>query len=134
MHPSKSKVIDENGEPLVVYHGTGAKFSVFKNKENWFTSDIQYAMQYAKLRKSNDGDNSSVMSAFLNIRNMLDGNYFPSSLLNNEAFYNKYDGWANKNPDGELDHFVVSNPNQIKSATDNNGDFDSNKSSPVSNL
>ncbi len=29
---SASKVVDENGEPMVVYHGTGSDFNVFDKK------------------------------------------------------------------------------------------------------
>lgn len=40
-----SKVVDNNGTPLVVYHGTGSKFKRFSSKKSsiggitWFTSD-----------------------------------------------------------------------------------------------
>lgn len=38
-----SKVVDENGKPIVVYHGTDKKFRVFSTKKAtqgiiWFTS------------------------------------------------------------------------------------------------
>ena len=46
-----SKVVDENGEPLLVYHGTGKEFSEFKpNKEGlvFFTPNKEYADIYAQ--------------------------------------------------------------------------------------
>lgn len=50
----ESKVVDENGEPLVVYHGTGIpnKIEEFKSKNNkiWFT-DKSTAQAYANLTK-----------------------------------------------------------------------------------
>lgn len=49
-----SKVVDENGEPLVVYHGTGIpnKIEEFKPKNNkiWFTNKTT-AQAYANLTK-----------------------------------------------------------------------------------
>jgi hypothetical protein len=46
-----SKVVDENGEPLVVYHGTNASdFSTFDTKTpeaSWFSADPSYAGEYA---------------------------------------------------------------------------------------
>ena len=43
---SGSKVVDKNGNPLVVYHGTGAKFDEFDSERTpggvvWFTSNKQ---------------------------------------------------------------------------------------------
>ena len=40
-----SKVVDENGEPLVVYHGTRAKsrFNVFKGSEHFFSDNREVA-------------------------------------------------------------------------------------------
>lgn len=60
---SDSKVIDENGEPLVVYHGTNALFDTFSNdkinKTNgmeygvgfYFTTDISYAKQFGNVKE-----------------------------------------------------------------------------------
>lgn len=47
-----SKIVDENGEPLVVYHGTSEKFENFDmSKTNrdlfWFTEDKEFAQEYA---------------------------------------------------------------------------------------
>ncbi len=44
-----SKVLDENGEPLVVYHGarTDQKFTVFGNKANFFTDNSEVAKMFA---------------------------------------------------------------------------------------
>ena len=74
---SVSKVVDENGEPLVVYHGSAAMFNEFKSKfighstgtadgrGFYFTTDKSYAEGF----KSKDG---RVIEAFLNIRDTLD--------------------------------------------------------------
>lgn len=72
-----SKVVDENGEPMVVYHGSTAMFNEFRSKfighstgtadgrGFYFTSDKSYAEGF----KSKDG---RVIEAFLNIRDLLD--------------------------------------------------------------
>ena len=42
-----SKIVDENGEPLVVYHGTPlGGFHTFKRQQNYFTSMKWYADRY----------------------------------------------------------------------------------------
>ena len=60
-----SKIVDENGEPLVVYHGTQAEFNEFSNSFNdksyegfFFTDDKKMAESYG----------NNVMEVFLNIR------------------------------------------------------------------
>jgi len=63
-----SKVVDENGEPLVVYHGTGKAFTVFKYGDIGFHSGtIEQANNIADTR-----DNSAIIPVFLNIRNVLE--------------------------------------------------------------
>jgi len=43
-----SKVVDEDGKPLVAYHGTGTKFEEFKYwRPNFFSLDKAYAEMYA---------------------------------------------------------------------------------------
>ncbi len=74
-----SKVVDENGEPMVVYHGTVLeemyfkdglpytksidKFYSFNNGKGFFTSDYNAALKFAR------GNKSKVYSCFLNIAN-----------------------------------------------------------------
>jgi hypothetical protein len=46
-----SKVVDENGEPLLVYHGSGEKFNIFKPNElgiTYFTTDYNYSKIFAE--------------------------------------------------------------------------------------
>ena len=82
-----SKVVDENGEPLVVYHGTpDGRFldedGIFKSQDqifgmgsrigvHWFAKDITTAKSYAKDKFAFDYQNSvpKVLPAFLNIKN-----------------------------------------------------------------
>lgn len=62
-----SKVRDENGNLLVVYHGTGNKdFNVFESIKHkglmWVAKDIEYS----------EGYGNNVKKMYLNIKNMLD--------------------------------------------------------------
>lgn len=195
-----SKVVDENGEPMVVYHGSTAMFNEFKSKfighstgtadgrGFYFTTDKNYAEGF----KSKDG---RVIEAFLDIRDTLDykkktigkaalrkiikeidraefeadgehyfisnfGNYYDEGIdkVINEATESNYDfcdtdveifnvlvtsgadfdltAKAIKDvtgKDGEIvpkdnntTHFIIFNPNQVKSATDNVGTYSEN--------
>ncbi len=65
-----SKVVDENDEPLVVWHSTDAEFTRFERQKakwnanttglHWFAAEKDYSSQYGK----------NVRPFFLNIRNM----------------------------------------------------------------
>lgn len=62
-----SKVVDENGNPLVVYHGTDAEdFNVFDGYDNlnYFTEHKTYADLYTY--------NSNIKDVYLSIKNPLD--------------------------------------------------------------
>lgn len=50
-----SKVVDENGNLLVVYHGTREDFNAFKNDRNYFTDNIDIADSYAPGGKIKQG-------------------------------------------------------------------------------
>ena len=182
-----SKVVDENGNPLVVYHGTGGDFEVF-NKEyqneatgfgdfgkGFYLSSIYDVSRYY----TNGKDNSYIMSVYLKVENpfvfdliseKLDDNTkerllslnvdIPTKdiiqdLVNKNDFFayrelgktisdetlsqifidNGYDGvFINRSfitNDGTGDklekrnlyEIVVYEPNQIKSATDNDGEY-----------
>lgn len=131
-----SKIIDENGEPLVVYHGSSARFSEFSYEHVlgsesgfFFSSDRSYAKQFG----------TEEYPVFLNIRNFLPANDIP---LHRDTIYsifatseesadylNKVDGIiGNDMADGKLVHskgteFMVYRSNQIKSAVANSGEF-----------
>ena len=53
-----SKVMDENGEPLVVYHGTVKNFYAFRNIPHFFSKSKKVAETYSR----------KVLELFLNIR------------------------------------------------------------------
>lgn len=78
-YPAKaSKVVDENGEPLVVFHGTtkGGTFTEFKPNDRgliWAASQRETAASYAGGEREVDMGKQErqrgVMAVFLNIRN-----------------------------------------------------------------
>ena len=68
-HPEDaSKVVNEDGTPKVVYHGTNEDFTVFDSKSGvyWFSETKEYAEAKAEER---DGDR--VVSAYLSMQNPL---------------------------------------------------------------
>lgn len=139
---NSSKIVDENGEPMVVYHGGKGEITVFdKNRigENidygtmgsgfYFTSDRENAENYA--RNAQGEEEPTVVEAFLNIRNAKDVNWNEldgesqkkSVAFTDKAIAKGHDGFTAIAPN-KAQWIVAFNPNQIKSATDNNGNFD----------
>ncbi|MFV0554437.1 MAG: hypothetical protein ACK5LR_07005, partial [Mangrovibacterium sp.] len=113
-----SKVVDKNGEPMVVYHGTNADFNVFDSDKTmdsvfWFSSDK------GKIERGESGSASSgkIKPLFINLRNPAEWNEH-ENLTTDQIINNGYDGIILD------DDFVAFSPNQIKSATDNVGTFD----------
>ena len=115
-----SKVVDENGEPKVVFHGSSfrplSEDGVFTPNDGalgkgiYFTSAFPEAADYAReklgdteLSEDEIYDNGYITEAFLNITDT--DNIIPSHYGNGEYIY------------------LAENPNQIKSATDNTGEF-----------
>ena len=134
---SASKVVDENGEPLVVYHRSDAEnISIFKPS--------YYGPKHSMSTRFGEGasfftDNKNDIrwgkyqtSYFLNIRVPFETSFQIES--NDNAVYRykqqkedkpETDGIFNiaYDEDYKYDELVVFNPNQIKSATDNIGTF-----------
>lgn len=133
-----SKVLDKNGEPLVMYHRSDVDIKIFDiNKSRhggfWFSKDPNYY-------KNTKAQLSYAIPVFLNIRTpnrinhgaflaAVDGDAtIEGSLINTE-----FDGWITQyehTPEFYGDEYststvfaMVINPNQIKSATDNIGTF-----------
>lgn len=158
----KSKVVDANGNPLVVYHGTTrGLFSVFglheRSRSNGFvfTSDKNLALTYSGQNNSAEPGSKSTKHGYYQVYLSLEnpkivdwqGSHYSENggtdaaiqLARNEG----YDGIIIKNVDdagmykgmlvnrGEIPEstaignlYVAFNPEQIKSAIGNNGDFD----------
>lgn len=143
-----SKVVDENGEPLVVYHGTdSAGFTEFRDDENGiYFSTIDRASWYVKsgdypkiARQFGDDtdDYGGMYACFLNVRNPKRKNANGKYAINYNQISrsSKQDGVIVENindptydddSDFEATNYIVFSPSQIKSATDNVGTFDSN--------
>ena len=138
-----SKVVDDNGEPLVVYHGTNAEFNTFDTPLNmeriFFTKNKSFADKYGAIN----------MPVFINAKNILNVDYkgknaFDEIKVQNEtiadieelANYAQIKGYNGIIADNVVDigtmsskqdinnEVIIFNPNQIKSATDNSGYFD----------
>ena len=124
-----SKVVDENGEPLVVYHGSDAEFDVFDRSKGRSSMDIQ-GMFFSPWKDDAQGYGKNVRAFFLNIKHPADdlqayeafahykGQNYAGIKAREELIANGYDGVNN---DGE--EYIAFEPTQIKSV-DNNGNFD----------
>lgn len=132
-----TKVLDENGEPMVVYHRTNNKFTAFdpdraRENSNWPTADFGFYFSNVNER-GHYGSKS--MPVFLNIRNPreIDVDYYADFDYNYkhadpEEMRKDNDGLQINVGRLILDEkatkiFVAYNPNQIKSATHNDGSF-----------
>ena len=141
-----SKVVDENGEPLVVYHGSPNEFDAFdKSKVGekygavadlgfYFTNDKFMAQNYQDI-------SGTVYSTFLNLKNPLivNGEGWGSAIAQADKRHTDLKRWAEEqNADGiivtstdeilEDDNgreyqdavYIAFEPNQIKDASGNN--------------
>ena len=69
-----SKVIDKDGNPLIVYHGSNSKFDSFRTGENryvFFTTDINLADKYAIHRSKKTDSEKFIYNVYLKIENPL---------------------------------------------------------------
>lgn len=72
-----SKVVDSDGRPLVVYHGTGSAFTS-PNGMTWGASSPSLANEYALMRQRGFNDRGGqVMPFYMAIRHPLDGDSLP---------------------------------------------------------
>lgn len=128
-----SKVVDEQGEPLVVYHGTTAEFTEFGNagggeygRGYYFAPRPESATMYGG-RDSREG--LRVLPVFLRMKNPFIADASTGGRDRVRALGQKklramgHDGVIGVGLTGER-QFVVFDPEQIKSATGNRGTFD----------
>lgn len=136
-----SKVVDEDGKPLVVYHGTEAQpFSIFgENQKGWrteskrtfyFSASKDYSKTFAGINsKGEKPENSRIMEVYLSLQNPLvvsneeieDVGYWLSDAELDALEEKGYDGFITE----DMEQIVVLHPEQIKSV-DNQGTFDEN--------
>ncbi len=148
-----SKVVDDNGEPLILHHGTGKNFTEFSKEYFnttepsgdyvgqgfYFSPDREKAGRYANSQNSTE---PNVISAMLNIRKpiIISGDKSRSDLHDMFGGFKAFYTAMRNNPadiqeklaefgyDGLIDRdynqYATFEPNQIKSATNNTGAFD----------
>ena len=123
-----SKIVDENGEPMVVYHQTSEQFYTFDIDKARKNSDVQaFFFSSGKEDWRDMGENT--MTVFLDIKNptekpILNGQDNAGKIAREELQTQGYDGTIEEE-EGMETEYAVFNSNQIKSATDNVGTFDS---------
>lgn len=125
-----SKVVDENGEPLVVYHGTNKSFNVFRPSKKfgnaYFASaSTSYANTLAKDVFGKTGGDS-VMPLYVSLQNPRIINFedYNDAALESAMTDGNADGLIAVDKDGVMQVVVAFEPTQIKSATGNVGTFD----------
>ena len=141
----KSKVVDENGEPLVVYHGTPeggfSEFDLSKSGksgdpglrgEGFYFADSKYLAERYKdaPRNTKQEQEGQVYEVYLNIKNPYDAKANPLKVnfskpkQSTKTLKDKgFDGVIFKYGTGAKE-IVAFSPEQIKSATGNRGTFD----------
>lgn len=137
-----SKVTDGNGEPLVMYHGTGEEFNIFEQGRAgrstghataplgiFMTSDRTVAQGYAE--KASDGmpGLANVMPLFASIKKPYRMSLAESQALDTAdaaiAFRQRLEGEGYDGIQlGNTGTWIAFYNNQVKSATNNTGAFD----------
>lgn len=119
-----SKVVDENGEPMVVYHNTDKEFTKF-SKTRALIGKLSGSALFGKgfyfSNYKGDALGKINMPVFLDIK-------IPSK----SDMESENDGMINKFGNNQV-WYAVKSPNQIKSATSNNGEFSTENNNIYSN-
>jgi hypothetical protein len=119
----ESKVVDADGKPLVVYHGTAKAFDAFDQDKTmdgvfWFTSD-KSSLERGESGAAGVGE---IMPVYLSAKKLAGWDEYDRYSID-ELIQEGYDGIKLDND------YVIFNPTQIKSATGNQGAFDPNNPS-----
>ena len=137
-----SKVVDEDGKPMVVYHGTRADFTAFKDKTrngipryHYFASDPASTTGYTWGHDPKIPDKGRVIPAYVSLQNpYIDtsgrGGLMPErppALI--ERFLDapenaKYDGYIMRGNARYGQVVVARKPTQVKSSIGNRGTYD----------
>lgn len=136
-----SKVVDENGEPLVVYHGTNSQWTTYDPNLFGSATDEGYYGKglYLSSVKNKAMQYGNIMELFVNMRNpfivgmdsTLDMNESTrrgeiANMFNRENApdeLKQYDGVLYSGAEGKFEEIVVPTANQVKSATNNVGTY-----------
>lgn len=129
-----SKVVDADGKPLVVYHGTTSDFESF-DREKVKTGVLGHGFYFASRPESTRtysggsrfggagyADGGNVMPVYLSIKNPMILKRGDKAATGAEA--KGHDGVIQLDAEGNIHTMVVFRPEQIKSAVGNNGEFD----------
>ena len=117
-----SRVVDEQGRPLVVYHGTASDVANFAPGNGssdgfHFSSSPDVASRFAQSRAMDGGKGANVVPAYLAMQNPK-AVAIASNAEISDAQEGGHDGLAAKGG-----HYVAIGAEQIKSATGNTGEF-----------
>lgn len=141
-----SKVVDENGQPLKLYHGTNANFDAFEHGYNrirpdangfFFTPRRDMAETYAK-GVVDDAKDQYIKEVYLNVKNPYKANNYNEIAKADSKFINQlkkegYDGIVYKPTEADgvykpyREEYLAFEPNQIKSVN-NSGAWSSSPS------
>ncbi len=145
---NQSRIVDKNGEPMLLWHGGVGNITEFKpgykSTETgiYFTSNKGYAMWfYYMYNEPAEMHNAEVEAGIIQDELMPLGDMYPVFLnIRNPKKYTNEVPFQELRPDNQEqdgiiadkvvdleyieDHYIVFNPNQIKSATENIGAFD----------
>lgn len=130
-----SKVVDENSEPLVVYHESPNIFNTFDISKKRFNVHNVNGIWASAINRKGKGYGENIYPLFINLRNPINTSIKQvKSVIELRDLENK--ALNDANSDGaildtidkfgyEIQYYVKS-PNQVKSATNNIGTFDAN--------
>ena len=132
-NPSEaSKVVDENGEPLIVYHESPNIFNVFDVSKKRYNVHEVNGIWASPVNRNGKGYGENIYPLFINLREPIRTsveqvtNIIELRTLENKALKdNNSDGVILNTIDkfGYETQYYVKNPNQVKSATNNIGTF-----------
>lgn len=149
-----SQVVDKNGRPRVVYHGTQSPvdFKAFEGRVSYFTEGAEYASNWGGVRDSRTGfpENSRILPVYISVKKPADltsgldtfnPEVDPQVMFydaidedTGETYHSAEDAVAKLKSEGhdgvswqegaEFKNWVTFSPDQIKSAIGNAGAFD----------
>ena len=121
-----SKVVDSQGRPLVVYHGTNKKFKKINLKKGaqsifWFTSD-KSAVESGNVGAAGHG---VIMELYVNIKNPANWKQYDQLMLD-ELKSRGFDGALLPDSDGSMTGFILNSHAQVKAVSGNKGTYSGN--------